>query len=125
MHPPLQIGGVVTAIITFFICLFDRSAEPDKLLPESRHIGLPSVDGGHGALRGQDQEQGLAERELGHPDRKSTSKRGAPKGPSQGSRKKGGGKFTGQNFSGIVTVGRRVFVSLHIGGPVPGDKLFQ
>ena len=84
LHPPLQVGGVVTAMIAFFICLFDRSAEPDKLLPESRHIGLPSVDGGHGALRGQDQEQGLAERELGHPDRKSTSKRGAPKEPLQG-----------------------------------------
>ena len=42
------------------------------------------MDGGHGALRGQDQEQGLAERELGHPDGLSTSKHGAPKEPLQG-----------------------------------------
>ena len=55
MHPPLQIGGVVTAIIAFFICLFGRCAEPDELLPEFLHVGLPSEDGGHGILRGLDQ----------------------------------------------------------------------
>ena len=74
------------------------------------------MDGGHGALRGRE-EQGLAERELGHPDSLSTSKE-----PLQGFKEEiGGGKSKGQGFRVIVTVGRQVFVSLHIGGPEPGE----
>ena len=65
----------------------------------------------------------MAERELGHPDSLSISKRGAPKEPLQGFKEEiGGGKFKGQNFSGIVTMGRQELASLHIGGPVPGDN---
>ena len=59
------------------------------------------------------------------PDKRVPPKRVAlPRNHLKGSRKKGGGKSKGQGFRVIVTVGRRVFVSLHIGGPVPGDKLF-
>ena len=98
------------------------SAEPESYFQKSLHIGLPSQDGGHGALRGWE-EQGLAERELGHPDSLSTSKRGAPKEPLQGFKEEiGGGKSKGQGFCVLVTVGRRELASLHIGGPVPGEK---
>ena len=44
-----------------------------------------------------------------------------PRSLFKGSGKKGGGEVQGQGFSVIVTVGRRVFVSLHIGGPEPGE----
>ena len=47
-----------------------------------------------------------------------------PRNRLKGSRRKGGGKSKGQGFSVIVTVGRRVFASLYIGGPVPGEKIF-
>ena len=44
-----------------------------------------------------------------------------PRDHFKGSRKKGGGEAQGQGFSVIVTVGHRVFVSLYIGGPEPGE----
>ena len=44
-----------------------------------------------------------------------------PRNCFKGSRKKGGGEAQGQGFIVIVTMGRQVFVSLHIGGPEPGE----
>ena len=68
----------------------------------------------------------MAERVLGYPDSLSTSKHGALKDPLQGFKEEiGGGKSKGQGFCVLVTVGRGELAALHIGGPVPGDKLFQ
>ena len=40
----------------------------------------------------------------------------------KGSGKKGSGEVQGQDFSGIVTMIRRVFVYANIGGPEPGEN---
>ena len=114
-----------TAIITSFICLFDRSAKPDWATSRVSPTGLPSQDGGRWVLRRQ-KEQGLAEHVLGYPDSLSTSKHGALKEPLQGFKEEiGGRKSEGQGFCVLVTMGCPELASLHIGGPVPGDKLFQ
>ena len=44
-----------------------------------------------------------------------------PRSLGKGSGKKGSGEVQGQDFSGIVTVIRRVFVYANIGGPEPGE----
>ena len=107
--------------MNLFICLIDRSAELDKLLPESLHIGLPSVDGGHGTLRGLDQGKVWLNVNWDTRIGRVPPSMVLPRDRFKGSRKKGGGKSKGQGFRVIVTVGHRVFVSLHIGGPEPGE----
>ena len=62
MVSPLQIGGDNIYVL---ICSLTDLLNRESYFQKSLHIGLPDVDGGHGALRGRE-EQGLAERELGH-----------------------------------------------------------
>ena len=60
---PLLIGGDNNYVL---ICLSTDLLNRESYFQKSLHIGLPDdEDGGHGALRGWE-EQGLAERELGH-----------------------------------------------------------
>ena len=88
---------------------------------QNLQVGLSSDDDGHGVLKDLDQGTARANEKLGHPDREYLQSVALPRNRLKGSRKKGGRKSKGQGFRVIVTVGRRVFVSLHIGGPVPGE----
>ena len=60
--------GCIAPLISSSVYLTDNP-EQLELLPEPQHVGLSSVDDGHGVLRGLDQGTVQANEKLGHLDR--------------------------------------------------------